>query len=181
MKKMVKIRHLILICLISFVCAWTLTPVSAAPIEIRDSIPCPFENQDAYYAVKSDELAPVFSETSIFDSTATMKTLLQDGVRVSCGIGIQGYTISYSAGSTAEPAVSHPWMYVQAALIHDSFPDHVEDSAPVDQGYNVVSVYSQDSYTVPAGTYYVIGCHQGQFPSGTTYHTHTQSDIVSIT
>lgn len=166
--------------LILILCVWLTGPVSAAPIEIRDNIPCPFEYPNAYQPADSIELPRTFEELQVFDTTAVMKTLLQDSVRISCGLGVQGYTISYWAGSTADPEVSHPWMYVQAALMHDTLVDHIEDSAPIDEGYGVISVQSQDSYTVPAGTYYVIGCHKGEFPSGNTYHTHTQSGTLYV-
>ncbi|MBP1927692.1 hypothetical protein J2741_000239 [Methanolinea mesophila] len=180
MNKRLKNGHILFSCLILILCAFLTGQVSAAPIEIRDNIPCPFENPNAYQPANSIELPSTFEELLVSDTAATMKTLLQDDVRISCGLGVQGYTISYWAASAAEPEVSHPWMYVQAALMHDTLVDHIEDSAPIDEGYGVISVQSQDAYTVPSGTYYVIGCHQGELPNEYTYHTHTQTGTLYV-
>jgi len=156
--------------------------VQAQIFGIRDTIPCPFENQDNYPQMEDTAKFPSsFAELCIIDTSSELKILLQDGVSIGCGLGLQApRTITYYAWSRANPEVSHPWMYVQAALMHDTLVDHLEDSAPVNEGNNVISVRSEDTYTVPSGIYYVIGCHKGKFPSGNEYHTHTQSGTLFV-
>lgn len=179
-KNQYRVRPIQILYLALLLCALYIMPISAGSVEYRDNIQCPFEKPDNYDATDSLVLPSSFNELLVLDTTASLKARLQDGVRIGCGLGLQGYTISYWATSRADPEVTHPWMYVQAALMHDTLVDHVEDSAPVDEGYNVISVRSEDSYTVPAGTYYIIGCHKGEFPSGNTYHTHTQSGTLYV-